>query len=355
VTQGLGVWSAGALGLQAYLEAFLPAALDPRWIGSAAIVGAGLLHGARRGLGVGVQNVAVALKVVLILGFLAAGAAAFPDRVGSAPARAEPVAWARFPVAVVWVSFAYSGWNAAAYVAGELRDPGRDLVRALVGATGFVTVLYLGLNAVFLFAAPAEALRGQADVGAVAAYALGGARLRGATAALVALALFTAISSMVMAGPRVYARMADDGLLPRFLVGSAGAPRAAVALQGMLALAVMWVADLVEILGSTGFALNLSAAASVAGLLRLRRREGPERVPLPGYPVVPGVFIAATLGLCLATLLRAPRIGLVGCGLVLLGVPAYACLARKGAGAMASAARPRPMGSGAGAPLTRCE
>ena len=115
-----------------------------------------------------------------------------------------------FAVSIVWISFSYSGWNAAAYVAGEVREPQRNLSRSLFGGAALVMVLYIGLNAVFLFSAPQSELVGRANVGAIAAEAIGGTSLRDAVSALVALALFTSISGMVMAGPRVYAKMAED-------------------------------------------------------------------------------------------------------------------------------------------------
>ena len=104
-----------------------------------------------------------------------------------------------FGAAMVPVFFTYSGWNAAVYIAGEVREPERNLHRSLWLATGLVTLIYLGLNAVFLYSAPVQVLAGKAEIGAIAAEALGGNALRQAVSVLVALALFTSISSMVMA------------------------------------------------------------------------------------------------------------------------------------------------------------
>ena len=228
-----------------------------------------------------------------------------------------------FAVTLVWISFAYSGWNAVVYVAGEVRDPERNLQRSLWLATALVTLLYLGLNALFLAsAAPAE-LAGRADVAAIAAEALGGDVLRRAVSGLVALALFTSISAMVMAGPRVYARMAADGLFPRVFTRGRDTPAAAVALQVGLAVAVVWVSDLVQLLGYIGFTLGLSAAATVGGLFALRWREGQERIPIPGYPWVPGVFVLATLGTSGFMLAREPFESAMGLLTIALALPLY--------------------------------
>ncbi len=128
---------------------------------------------------------------------------------------------------------------------------------------------------------------------------------------------------MVMAGPRVYARMAEDGLFPRRLGVAKDAPTAAVALQVGLAVLVAWVSDLRELLGYIGFTLGISAAATVAGLIALRRREGPQRVPVPGYPWIPGLFILVTLAAAGFMAVREPREAAMGLLTVVIGIPVY--------------------------------
>jgi APA family basic amino acid/polyamine antiporter len=215
------------------------------------------------------------------------------------------------------------------YVAGEVRDPARSLPRALVGATLLVTALYVALNAVFLYAAPASALADRAEVGAVAAEALGGAPMRRALSALVALGLLTSVSAMVMAGPRVYQRMAADGLLPAVLGRAGDVPRAAIALQTALALVAFHVGSLAELLSYAGFLLGVSAAATVGGLVRLRAREGPARLPVPGYPWLPLLFVATTLGSAAFLVAREPAQAGAGLATVALGLPLYAWARRR--------------------------
>jgi len=319
--------AAAAHGLQAYASAASGVAWGAApWLGTLAIAAAGVMHGVRLERGVRLQNAAVVLKLVLIAGFLVLGALWRPV-LDDAPAGAGFELGA-FAVTLVWVSFSYSGWNAAVYVASEVRDPERNLNRALLMATGLVTLLYLGLNAVFVYAAPVAELAGKPEVGAIAANALGGPWLRVAVSGLVTLALFTSISSMVMAGPRVYACMAEDGLLPQRLRISGEVPAAAVWLQVGLAIAVLWASALQELLGYIGFTLGLSAAATVGGLMWLRHREGAERVPVPGYPVVPLLFVAATLATAAFMVQRRPGEALVGLATILVGVPIYLWLRR---------------------------
>ncbi len=315
--------AAAALGLQAYLAGVFEATLRPEWIGTTAILFAGLMHGVRLRAGVLLQNAAVALKLALIASFVVLGAVLIPEGSGReeiAPGRVELTA---FAVTLVWISFAYSGWNAAVYLAGEVRDPERNVARSLWLATGGVMLVYLALNAVFLYAVPPSELAGRVEVGAIAAEALGGAGLRRAVSMLVALALFTSISSMVMAGPRVYARMAEDGLFPRLFGAGDEVPTSAVVLQVSLAVLVVWTTGLRELLGYIGFTLGVSAAATVAGLFVLRRREGAERVPVPGHPWVPALFTLGTLVAAAFMALREPFQAAMGLLTVATGLPLY--------------------------------
>ena len=155
-----------------------------------------------------------------------------------------------------------------------MRDPEKTIPRSLLLGTALVTLLYLALNAVFVFAAPMAELAGKLDVGRIAARAIGGAVLEEAVAGLIALALVSSVSSLVMAGPRVYAQMAADGVLPRGLAVTSGPPRAAIALQAGLALFFLWSATFDALLTWIGFTLSISTAATVAALIVLRKREG---------------------------------------------------------------------------------
>ena len=281
------------------------------------------MHGLRVREGIALQNTAVALKLAAIGGFVLLGALRIPSHADSAVLPSSDFGLGAFAVTLVWISFAYSGWNAAVYVAGEVREPERNLHRSLWLATGLVMLTYLALNAIFLYSAPAAELAGKAEVGAIAAEALGGTRLRQAFSSLVALALFTSISSMVMAGPRVYARMAEDGLFPRWLGLAKQVPSAAIALQVGLAVLVAWASGLRELLGYIGFTLGISAAATVGGLIALRRREGPLRVPVPGYPWVPGLFILTTLAAAGFMATREPVEAALGLLTIASGIPVY--------------------------------
>jgi amino acid transporter len=234
-----------------------------------------------------------------------------------------PFSLSAFAVSLMWISLSYSGFNAAIYVAGEVHNAAVLVPRALVVGTLVVTAVYLALNAVFVYAPAPEAIVGQHDVATRAAGALGGAPLAMAVRLLIALALLTSVSAMVMAGPRVYARMADDGVLPALFGVQGEVPSAAVALQVLLAVVVIWIAELQALLSYLGFTLSLSAAATVASLFVLRRREGAQRVPVPGYPFVPALFVVCTLGFAGLAALRRPYEPVVGVVTLAVGVVFY--------------------------------
>ena len=233
-----------------------------------------------------------------------------------------------FAVTLVWISFAYSGWNAAVYIAGELDEPARSLPRALTGATLGIGLLYVSLNAVFLWSAPAAELAGKAEVGAIAAKAIGGRWAQMAISAIVSLGLLTSISAMVMVGPRVYAQMADDGLFPSRLGTRGGTPRAAIALQVGLALLAFFAGELRELLLYGGFLLGLSAAATVSCVFLPSFRSGGVGPRVPGMPWVPAIFVIATLGSAGFSLFREPTQAATALGTLAIGAIVYSMRAR---------------------------
>lgn len=313
--------AAAALAFEAYVTSGVGITAGTGVISVVAIVAAGLAHGLYVRVGAVLQNALVIVLVISIVGFLATGAVSVPDATAEAPrVLGGPL---DFALSVMWISFAYSGWNAATYVGGQVRDPERNLPRALLASTGIVTVLYLLLNGLFLYSAPYDVIAGRPDVAAAAAVALGGPTFGRALSVIVALALLTSVSSYIMAGPQVIARMSEDGLLPARFRTVRNAPGWAVALQVVLALVTLSIADLAELLGFLGFTLGLCAALTVGGLVRLRRREGPESVPVPGYPYVPAFFLVATLVMAFMMVLREPIIAGAGLLVAASAVPVY--------------------------------
>ena len=283
--------------------------LAPQMSGSSLLIAFCLLHAFSVQRGAWVQNLTVIVKVVLIAGFILLGATRMPVlpsmEVTSVPA-------ATVAVSLVWVMFSYSGWNAAIYIGGEVRNPEVNLPRALWIGTLLVMALYVALNAVFVYSTPVSGLAGKLDIGRIAAESLGGPSWGIAVTLIVALALISSVSSMMMAGPRVYARMAQDGYLPKALRAASGeAPRNGMVLQLALSLVMLWSTTYEGLLTYIGFTLGISTALTVAGLVRLRMKEG-AALPVPGWPWIPLLFLAAIIVITVLTIQMRPVVSLYG-------------------------------------------
>jgi len=293
-----GAIAFAAEATQIYVAPWVPEFFPLDLVGTAVLIVIGLVHTAGVTPAKSVQNLAVLAKLVLLAALVWIGWTNLPEleqpNVLAIESSTLPAA---FIVTLMWVSLSFSGWNAAVYIAGEARDPKRTVPRALLIGTLIVTALYFALNWIFVNAAPIAQLAGQKDIAAVAARHLGGENLEQLVRIVLVLALTTSISSMVMIGPRVVAKMADEGVFPRVFSFTGKSPITAIWLQVLLAISVLWISDLRAQLTNLGWVLSLSTALAVIGLFRLRAREGRASVPIPGYPLVPGLFLVLVLGM----------------------------------------------------------
>lgn len=288
--------------------------MDPRTLGVLAILAATGVHMLAPAIGGRVQVVVTSLKVLLILAFVGFGLWQGPRTTLSFMPSAHSfgqIASAPFGLSLIFVSYAYSGFNAAAYFQGEVRDAGRNVPRALVLGTVLVTALYLAINWIFLRTTPIAALAGQVDVGAIAAgriFGNAGARLM---SAVIAALLVSTISAMTLAGPRVIESMAEDLPLLRPLAQrtAMGSPARAVLLQGGLALAFVLTDSFEGVLTYAGFTLSLFTLLTVIGLMRLRRREPdlPRPYRVWAYPWTPLFFAGFSLWTLIVVARDRPR------------------------------------------------
>ena len=331
----------GALGFASYVHALAPA-LPTLGVEIALIVVLTAVHmfdvrfGAQ--LQTGLAGLVVAVIVVFVVAALVTGGMAFTNLAAAAPQAASPrdigaVATAgAFAVGLVQISYAYSGWNGAAYVAGEVRDPARALPRALVIGTGLVTLLYLLLNVVFLCAVPPAALAGHVNVAHIAAGALFGAGGAQVVSSLVALTAAGFVSAMLMSGPRVAVAMAQDGVFFRALGrGNArGAPTLAVGLQGALAIVAVLTAKFDQLLVYVGFTLTLNAAAAVLAAFVLRRRDPGERPHHAlGWPYSGVLFLAMAAFMIVLAVRERPWESAAALATLVAGGVAYAAWHRR--------------------------
>ncbi|MDB6069310.1 MAG: amino acid permease-associated region [Verrucomicrobiales bacterium] len=277
------------------------------------------------------QTFLTVLKVVMVAGLAGSGfLAANPENLSFWPKTGDGALMLRpdYAISLIFVLYAYSGWNAACYIAGELKDPGRTAPRALIIGTLVVTVLYVALNAAFLHSTPMAELSGEADIGFVAARRIlgeNGARL---VAGLIAAGLMSSISGLLWAGSRVAQTMGrDHGLLaPLSLTTRRGVPWVAVLLQSGLALVFLMSTSVSRILACTEFSLQLVLVLTVWGVVHLRRRE--PALPRPyrawGYPWTTGLFLGLMAFILAYLLENRHRESLWGLGNALLALAVYA-------------------------------
>jgi basic amino acid/polyamine antiporter, APA family len=277
-----------------------------------------------------VQNVLTAIKLLVICGFVLLGFAAGTGGWShfSEPAvrtSTTPLA-AQFLVSLLWVMVGYSGWNAATYVAEEVRRPERTLPLALAAGTGIVAVLYLALNLMFIYSTPLEQMKDQIGIGSLAASNLFGPNVAGAFAALMALSIAATVNAEVTVGPRVYYAMAKNRAF--FRAAATVHPRwhtpvNAILSQGLCAM-VMTLTPFPDLVMYIGFSLTLFTVLSVASVLVFRRRNpGWQRLRVLdfAFPLIPVCYIL--VGACM-----------MGYGLISHPLASATALATVGAGAL---------------------
>ena len=228
-----------------------------------------------------------------------------------------------FANSLVWISLSYSGFNAAVYVAGEAKDAVNAIPRAMIFGTILTIILYVALNAVFLYAPEPSAVAGQPEIASIAAEALGGSQLRVTIEFIICLSLLSSITAMLLAGPRVYAKMSQDGVFPRiFAADSGGIPRTSILLQMSLGCLLVLITDLQGLLSYLGFTLSLSLALAVSTLFirHIRFGECPNSI---FYPIAPIIFISATVLFSGLSAIREPVQLIAAAGTVLLGFGWY--------------------------------
>jgi len=326
VTVGFAAPTAlAAMALGHYSATFAPVA--PMHVAVVSIFAISAFHAFSVRLGKQFHVAATLMKVGLIGVFCMAGLLAEPAggiTVAPSPAGWREIITPAFAFSLIYVTYAYSGWNAAVYVAGEVRRPQRTLPAALVHGTLIVTVLYLLLNYVFLRTVPLTELAGRLEIGALSAVNIFGEAGGVLASAMICVLLVSSISAMVLAGPRVLQVAGEDlpGLRPLAARTRGGAPLPAILLQQLLAVAFVVTDSFEGVLSYAGFTLNLIALLTVAGIFVLRRTE-PELtrpVRVPGYPFTPAVFVLLNALILVFVLHERPVAAIAGLLTVLAGV-----------------------------------
>lgn len=343
--------AAAAIAMSSYLTSVLGLGAQGMWMKAIALGGVlavTLIHlFPLRTIGL-FQVLVTSLKVALVLLFILFGfAMASPQPISFAysPAVLGEILSGDFAVSLVYVMYAYSGWNAAIYMVSEIREPRRNLPIALIGGTSVVMLLYTLLNAVFLFSAPIAEMAGQTEVGYIAARHIFGETAGVAMSLLIAFGLVSTISAMTWAGPRVLQAMGEDyAIFAAFRrTNPNGVPYLALLFQFMIVCYLVVSSSFEAILVYIGFTLSLSVFLTVAGVfvVRMRDRELPRHYLTWGYPWTPLVFLLITGWMLGFLLWEKPVESVVGLATMLSGLLLYAWNRRigsRGGQAVAAAA-----------------
>ena len=306
------------------------------------ILGFAVIHVLSRRQSSNVQGWITAIKLVVLGGFAIVGLiAGWPhlDNLADLHPAAGPPDPFKMLSSLVYISYAYVGWNAASYLAGEIRDSQRLLPRAILIGTGGVMVLYLAVNAVYAMALT------PADIRAIIADAGGDARAVTAIAELAAnrlfgkgwsevlsvaagLMLLSSLSAYLLIGPRVIYAMATAGQFPAIaarLTPRARTPAIATAFQVAVALVLPWIGSVQEIILYAGVGLSIFSMLSMSSIYVLRRTRPdlPRPFRTPGYPVTPAIFLVLTGMMTLAAFGQHPTVSIYSLLSILAGVPIY--------------------------------
>lgn len=293
------------------------------------------LHAHSLRVGSRVQNLLTLFKIAVITVFIGAGLFSTGGDTSHFSMSVSPGSLlnARFAVALIFISFAYSGWNAAAYLGGEIKRPSRNIPLAMLVGTMIVTVLYLLLNMVYVYALPPSEMKGVMEVAAAAGAHLFGSGIARWLNGAIAIGLLSVLSAMILAGPRVYYAMAKDGIFFS-QVGKVNrvrhTPAHAIGLQAAIAIVMIVSAAYDKLLIYIGFTLSLFAVLTVLGLMRLRFKDGshPSAYRTWGYPLTPLVFILGNLWIIYFSISSRPAPVLWGLATIAAGVGTYLYFSR---------------------------
>ena len=318
-----------AMAFGIYFKSVIPGA-PPLFLGFCVTWLAALVHLGGVRFGGAYHNIWTALKLALILVFIVAGfALGDVQSISFAPSAADLtyIAGAPFAISLVFVMYSYSGWNAATYIVGEVREPARNLPRALFTGTAIVIVLYVALNAVFLITTPMKELAGQIDVAIVAGkHVFGGIGGR-MVGAVIALGLVSSISAMTWIGPRVTMTMGEDMPLLRLFSRKSkrDAPAFAIIFQLVVSNLLLLTQSFEAVLDFIQFSLTFCSFFTVLGLIKMRITHPHLARPYRawGYPVTPLVFLGVTLFIMYYLVVNRPLQSLAGFAMMSAGLVIY--------------------------------
>jgi len=319
-----------AITFGVYLSSVYPA-LNSQYLAIALVIGLTLVHAYSRGSSSKLQLTFTLLKLLFILLFcvLAFFLVKTPQTISFTPSSDDTplILSSAFAVSLIYVNYAFSGWNAATYLSSELENPQKALPKVLALGTFTVLLCYLALNFVFLWVAPMSEMQGKIEIGYVAAtYVFGetGQKIMGVSLALL---LISTVSAMIIAGPRVLQVIGQDFKPLNFLAKSNqnDVPYIAILAQSVLCLFFIITGTFKSILIFAGFTLGLNTFLAVLGVFieRIRKPNLERPYKTWGYPLTPLIFLLLTGWTLIYLLIKEPKEALLGLGLILIGIIFY--------------------------------
>ncbi len=303
-----------------------------------------IVHAGKRRNSGGMQVIFTTLKVAVIVGFCLAALLFIdkPQPVRFLPSASDAtlITSSAFAVSLIYVSYAYAGWNAATYLSSELENPQRTLPGILLTGTLVVTLMYVALNFIFLYSAPVADLQGQIEVGLIAAIATFGETGGRFTGLVLAMLLISTVSAMMMAGPRVLQVMGQDfhALRISARLNADGIPSTAIYIQSALAILFILTSSFESVLLFAGFTLALNSFVTVLGVFVLRWRQPELQRPYRTflYPLPPLIYLVLMGWTLWFVLVNRPVEALFGLGVIASGLLVYALLRWRARGAPVS-------------------
>lgn len=276
-----------------------------------------------------IQNLLTLLKVALIVFLLLAGFLSGKGDLNNfntgSGVSSDFGGWKTIGLSLMWIMFAYSGWNASTYLGAEIKNPSKILPRSLLVGTGIVVLIYLALNVLYIYSIHPEEMKGVISVGGLAMGNLFGKSADTLFSLLIAFALFSSLSAFIIIGPRVYYSMAKDGLFfqsvasihPKYQV-----PSNAITLQGIIAIVLALSGTFEQVLTYMGFALGIFPILTVLGVIKLRRNQ-PTALRLAGFPFTQIIYVSAGILILVLSFLERPIESSIASFTVIAGIPAY--------------------------------
>lgn len=232
--------------------------------------------------------------------------------------------WKTTGLSLMWIMFAYSGWNASTYIGSEIKNPQKNLPTSLFLGTGIVMLLYLLINFVFVYAIPPKEMSGVVSIGGLAMGNLFGAKVEILFSLLIAFALFSSLSAYIILGPRVYYSMAKEGYFFKFVSEineKYAVPTKAILFQAAISLIMVASGTFDQILTYMGFSLGIFPILAVLGVFKLRHLK--YEIKLPGFPVVQIVYLVAGFSMLILSFFERPVESSIAIITMLVGIPAY--------------------------------